>query len=122
MSIPLYYMFKVTHVQKKHTNELVYIGVISSLEASMPLIALRANYNSVEYCASVDSDALLYKKALEKVAGELKEYFDNNGCYPRDNQKKFEATFKPQINQLFGGVVLFIQIKIFPPCRKKYWQ
>ena len=104
-------MFKVTHVQKKHTNELVYIGVINSLEASIPLVALRANYNPVEYNASVHSDALRYEKVLEMVAGELNEYFDNNGCYPRDNQKKFEATFKTQVNQLLDSFSEPIEIK-----------
>ena len=111
MSIHLHYMFKVTHVQKKHSNELVYIGIINSLEASMPLVALRANYNPVEYSARVFNDALRYEKALEMVAGELKEYFDNNGCYPRDNQKKFVANFKSQVSELLSSISKPIEIK-----------
>lgn len=96
----MYYMFKVTKVHTKHSNELVYIGVISSLEASIPLDALRANYNPVEYSASVCGNALLFDKALEEIGKELKEYFDEKGCYPRDNQKIFENNYSTHVYQI----------------------
>lgn len=93
-------MYKVVHVFSKDTNELVYIGIISSLEASIPLAALRANYNSLANKVTVSSETLLYNNALAKVGNELKEYFDKNGTYPCDNQKMFDKNYSASVQKL----------------------
>ena len=111
MSIPIRFMYKVVHVLLKSTNELVYIGIINTKDASMPLTALRANYNSLSYKATADSDAMLYNKALENVGNELKKHFDDNGCFPRDNQKIYEQNYYPKIRKLLQSFSTPIEIE-----------
>ena len=96
-------MFRWVKVYQKDNDELVYMGVIQAIDAAHPLVALRANYSPTSHKTVVVAQNMTFDEVLSSIGNKLKEYFDANGCYPRDNQKKFLKNYAQIIQEVLAS-------------------
>lgn len=102
-------MYKVIQVSAKQSGEIVYIGITPTIQTIGPILAYK-NYDVLAYKFDIGTNAMLQSKALEQVGVELKQYFDEHGAYPRDNQVKFNANYGQIINNILQSFTGPIEI------------